>query len=118
MKYTERLALDLKRLGIVPGDVVLMHTSLKALDTPGLRAEDVIETLLRAFDTGRDAARTRAFLSDGYTGKSCVRYKTDKKLHRRAARMFPHSICTVSECASYAFRLCMGALCLQCDSLA
>lgn len=46
MKYTERLALDLKRLGIVPGDVVLMHTSLKALDTPGLRAEDVIETLL------------------------------------------------------------------------
>ena len=47
MKYTERLALDLKRLGIVPGDVVLMHTSLKALDTPGLRAEDVIETLLR-----------------------------------------------------------------------
>ena len=46
MKYTERLALDLKRLGIAPGDVVLIHTSLKALDTPGVRAEEVIETLM------------------------------------------------------------------------
>ena len=46
MKYTERLALDLKRLGIAPGDVVLIHTALKALDTPGVRAEEVIETLM------------------------------------------------------------------------
>lgn len=46
MRYTERLTLDFKRLGIGAGDVVLLHTSLKALGTPELRAEEVIETLL------------------------------------------------------------------------
>ena len=46
MKYTERLALDFKRLGIEPGDTVLVHTSLKALQAPGLRAEEVIEALM------------------------------------------------------------------------
>lgn len=46
MKYTERLMLDLKRLGIAPGDTVLVHTSLKALQAPGLRAEEVIEALM------------------------------------------------------------------------
>lgn len=118
MKYTERLALDLKRLGIVPGDVVLMHTSLKALDTPGLRAEDVIETLLELLTpAGTLLVPALSYLT--VTRENPVfDIKLNKKLHRRAARMFPHPICAVSERAPYAFRLCMGALCLQCDSLA
>lgn len=46
MRYIERLALDFKRLGISAGDTVLVHTSLKSLQAPGLRAEDVIEALM------------------------------------------------------------------------
>lgn len=46
MKYTERLMIDLKRLGIQAGDVLLVHSSLHALGVPELRAEEVIETLM------------------------------------------------------------------------
>ena len=46
MKYTERLMIDLKRLGIQAGDGLLGHSSMRALGVPELRAEEVIETLM------------------------------------------------------------------------
>jgi aminoglycoside 3-N-acetyltransferase len=46
MGYREKLTVDFKMLGIQAGDTVLMHTSLKGLNTPGLAAEEVIESLL------------------------------------------------------------------------
>ena len=46
MKYTERLMIDLKRLGIQPGDIILVHSSMRAFGVPELRAKEVIETLM------------------------------------------------------------------------
>ena len=48
MGNREKLAIDLRRLGVAAGDVLLVHTSMKGLNTLGLRAEEVIECLLEA----------------------------------------------------------------------
>ncbi len=52
MGNREKLAIDLRRLGVAAGDVLLVHTSMKGLNTLGLRAEEVIECLLEALGEG------------------------------------------------------------------
>ncbi len=45
-KYTAKLAADLRLLGVKAGDILLVHTSMKGLNTPELAPDDVIQVLL------------------------------------------------------------------------
>ncbi|WMJ22249.1 AAC(3) family N-acetyltransferase [Paludicola sp. MB14-C6] len=48
MNHKEKLLEDLKALGIQAGDTVLVHTSIKGLNVPDIKANDIIEALLAA----------------------------------------------------------------------
>jgi aminoglycoside 3-N-acetyltransferase len=46
MSYKERLITDLRALGIEQGDVVLVHSSIRKINAPGIDASEIIEALI------------------------------------------------------------------------
>lgn len=47
MANIDKLIVDLRMLGIKEGDIILVHTSIKGLATPGLSPDDIIAALMK-----------------------------------------------------------------------